>query len=266
MYRRDQGLRSHRGGYRRHLRNGSITAGDADDARHPARHLVRQPGDARGQRRRGGHGGGVQRPVPDRARLPHALSPALEHRVLPAGSVPRHRDAGGLRTRPGEHLRRSRLHRLGLALHPRVQRATRALRAGGDQRPQQRSPQSGRGEAHAVDDGGLPLGAHDPLATVHARYGPTGRWRRCIHHHHRRACPRPGPSAGVGQRRDPGHGGEEPGRPDTESAQPRATGGGRRTACQERFLDRRHRHLLPLRRLHADHPQLVREHRVVWSG
>ena len=56
---------------------------------------------------------------------------------------------------------------------------------------------------------------------------------------------------------------QEPGGPNAEPARARAAGRDRGAAGTSRLPDRRDRPVLPVRRFHADHAQLVREHGLV---
>ena len=80
-----------------------------------------------------------------------------------------------------------RLHRLGLALHPRIRCAEEEPGLRGGQRPDQCHGQPRRGHARPADDGRLPLGPDDQISAVPVRHGHRGRRGRRVHHHDRRA-------------------------------------------------------------------------------
>ena len=90
-------------------------------------------------------GGGAQRPVRRRPRVPRGVSHGVEHGVGAQGSVPsQHGDRGRRQPRPGVGRRRRRVHGVGVALPPRVRGQARALRLRRDQRSVQRGAETPR--------------------------------------------------------------------------------------------------------------------------
>ncbi len=107
------------------------------------------------------------------AGLSRCLPRTVEQRFRAEGSVPQDRHTGAVRSaaRPRDDGRRCRVYRLGLALHVRIRRDPRRFRVGGDQRSNERRPQSGRRDAGAVVDGRLSECPDDPRAAVSVRHG-----------------------------------------------------------------------------------------------
>ena len=97
------------------------------------------------------------------------------------------------------------------------------------------------------------------------RHGRAGRRRGRVRRDQRRTGPRPARPAGPHPRGDHGHDRAAAGAPGREPAGHRPAAGRPRPAGQERSVARRHRPVLPLRRLHRRRPALLRELRVLRS-
>ena len=224
----------------------------------------------------GGHQRGLDRGLRGRARLPLGLPRRRLLAQRERGPVPA---PGRLRAarRPGRHRRRAhrrraveharlgRLRRLGGPLPGGVRRLAGRLRPHRDQRPDQRGGQSERRAARAADHGRLPGRPDDPRAAVPVRHGCAGRRRGRVHRDHRRTGPRPALLPGPHPRGHHGHDRAARGAPGRRARGHRAAAGRPRPAGQERSVARRHRPVLPLRRVHHRGLALLRELRVLRS-
>ncbi len=251
---------------RRHRRRLRHVRARFPHGRHPGpaqRDVVRQRGRADRPRHRQRHERGARRAVPGGARLPLDVPHAV---LVPVGGrrpVPSRRDGPAGATRPRDDRRARRLRGVGQPVHRRVRRVEGGLRLRRGQRPGQRGSQPLGRAAGSDHDGGLPGRPHGARAAVPPRHGHPRRRRRRVRAHDRRAGGRPSPPARPPPRRLRRDRRLARRGPDPRTAPSRPARRGRVPPVAQRRVDRRHRRVLPLRRVHDHHAGVDREQRLV---